>query len=57
MLSLSFENIIAQLILSIPTFFILKWILKRIIHNPKERIISTWIGTIILTPLFLLFSG
>lgn len=43
------------IILTIPTFLILNWVLKKYIKNQKNRKISTIIGTIILTPI--LFYG
>lgn len=41
-----------SIIIGLPTFFILRWILKKIIRVDKTRKITTWVGTLILTPLF-----
>ena len=44
------------LIIAIPTFFILRWILKRFIQNKKTRNLTSIAGTIIITPiLYLIF--
>jgi outer membrane protein assembly factor BamE (lipoprotein component of BamABCDE complex) len=43
---------IINLIISIPTFFLLRWALKRVIKTDDLlRKIVTWVGTIFLTPI------
>lgn len=42
------------LIIAIPTFFILRWILKRFIKNSKTRNLTSIAGTIILAPILYL---
>jgi len=54
MLNLSFENIGFHIIIAIPTFFILRWLLKKVIKIERYRIISTWVLTLLLTPLLYL---
>lgn len=54
MLNLSFDNIGFHIIIAIPTFFILRWLLKKIIKIKRYRIITTWILTLLLTPLLYL---
>jgi hypothetical protein len=44
------------LIIGFPTFFILRWILKKFIKKEIIRIISNWTGTLIITPT-IFFSG
>ena len=39
------------IILAVPTFFIWRWLLKKIIKRYRTRIITTWIVTIIFTPI------
>ena len=62
MLFISSENIIFLIIIALPTFFILRWLLKKLIKNDHYRIVSTWAGTLILTPflylgaIFIFFS-
>jgi len=43
--------IVLNILIAIPTFFILRWILKRYFKNSRKRVIATCIGTIVLTPL------
>ena len=50
-LGLSYEVYLINIVIAIPTFLILRWILKKKIKNQNTRKLSTWIGTIILTPL------
>jgi len=45
---------IIVLIIAIPTFFILRWILKRFIQDKKTRNWTSIIGTIILAPILYL---
>ncbi len=40
-----------SLIISIPTFFLLRWILKRFLKDKKTRNWTSLIGTIIITPI------
>ncbi|WP_299126393.1 hypothetical protein [uncultured Winogradskyella sp.] len=42
---------IIVIILAIPTFFILRWILKRFIKNKKTRNWTSIFGTIIIAPI------
>ena len=42
------------LIIAIPTFFILRWILKRFIQNKKTRNLTSIAGTIIIAPILYL---
>lgn len=52
LISISPEVYVINLVIGIVTFFILRWILKRMIKTSRSlRIASTLIGTIILTPL------
>ena len=55
MLNVSFENIGFYIIIAIPTFFILRRLLKKIIKTDLFRNITTLILTLLLTPL--LFFG
>lgn len=48
---ISIEVYIILFILGIPTYFLLSWLLKRIIKVEKTRKIVTWTATIIVTPL------
>lgn len=48
---MSVEVYFILLIISIPTFFIWKWLLKKFIKVDKKRKIATWIATIVTTPL------
>jgi hypothetical protein len=48
---LSKEVYIINLIIGIPVFFLLRWILKKLIKNDRIRRPITWIGTLICTPL------
>jgi hypothetical protein len=43
------------LVLGVPTYFILRWILKKFIKVERVRIIATWMTTLIATPL--IYSG
>lgn len=40
--------------IAVPTFFILQWVLKKVIKIRLYRIITTWIVTLLLTPLLYL---
>ena len=51
---MSTEALIITLIIAIPTFFVLRWILKRFIKDKKIRNWCTAIGTIILVPILYL---
>ncbi|WP_282133637.1 hypothetical protein [Cellulophaga baltica] len=42
------------LIIAFPTFFILRWILKRFIQNKKTRNLTSIAGTIIIAPILYL---
>ena len=42
------------LIIAIPTFFLLRWILKRFIQNKKTRNLTSIAGTIIIAPILYL---
>jgi len=42
------------LIIAIPTFFVLRWILKRFIKNSKTRNLTSIAGTIIVAPILYL---
>ena len=46
---------IIVLIIAIPTFFILRWILKRFLKDKKTRNWTSFIGTIIIAPI--LYNG
>lgn len=48
---MSIEVPIIILIIAIPTYFILKWLLKRFIVDTKALKITSIVGTIILSPL------
>jgi hypothetical protein len=49
---LDFSVYVINLVIFIPTFFILRWVLKRIIKSDSLlRKGLTWAGTIILTPI------
>ena len=49
------EVYISNLVIGIVTFFILRWIFKRLIKTDNVlRIALTWIGTVILTPIIYL---
>jgi hypothetical protein len=52
---MSTEVPIIVLIISIPTFFILRWILKRFLKDRKTRNWTSVIGTIIIAPI--LYAG
>jgi len=45
------EVAIIILIIAIPTFFVLRWILKRFIKDSKTRNWTSIIGTIIIAPI------
>ncbi|MBX3165710.1 MAG: hypothetical protein KF900_14635 [Bacteroidetes bacterium] len=47
----SIEVYVILLILGIPVFFFWRWFFKRYIETEKTRKISTWVTTIITTPL------
>lgn len=42
---------IINLVIGIMTFFILRWTLKKFVNTRKLRIVLTWAGTIVLTPV------
>ena len=48
---LGIEVYIINLIIAIPVFFLLRWILRKIIKNGKIQKVTTWIGTLISTPI------
>ena len=51
-MGLDFSVYLINLGISIPTFFLLRWILKKFIKTDDSlRRLITWTGTIILTPL------
>jgi hypothetical protein len=50
-MSLDFSIIAINLVIAIPTFFILRWVLRKSIPSDKPlRKVLTWAGTIIFTP-------
>jgi len=51
MINITSENIGFHILIAIPTFFILQWLLKKVIKVYLYRIITTWILTILLTPV------
>ncbi|MBD11071.1 MAG: hypothetical protein CMC68_10110 [Flavobacteriaceae bacterium] len=51
---MSAEVPIIIFIIAIPTFFILRWILKRFIQNNKTRNLTSIAGTIIIAPILYL---
>jgi hypothetical protein len=48
---MSLEVYVINLVIAVVTFFILKRTLKKIIKADERRILITWIGTLVLTPL------
>ena len=48
------EVLIIILIIAIPTFFILRWVLKRFIQNNNTRNLTSIAGTIIIAPILYL---
>jgi hypothetical protein len=49
------EVYISNLVIGLVTFFILRWIFRRLIKTDNVlRIALTWIGTVILTPIIYL---
>ena len=53
---LSYEVYLINIIIAIPTFFVIRWLFKKIIKDKKIRLITTWAGTISLTPLIYIAS-
>ena len=51
---ISFENIGIYILIGIPTFFILRRLLKKFIKLNLYRNLATWILTLVLTPLLFL---
>lgn len=50
-LGISLENYIILIIIAIPIYFIFHWSLIKIIKDTKTRTITSWVSTILLTPI------
>jgi len=48
---MDFSVIVINVVLGIPVYFLWRWILKRFIENSPKRKFTTWVATIISTPL------
>lgn len=48
---LGYEVYLINLVIAIPTFFIIRWLIRRITKEKTLGILIPWIGTLFLTPL------
>ena len=51
---LSIEVYLINLIIGIPVFFLLRWLIRKLIKNNKLHRLISWVTTIILTPIIYL---